>query len=260
MGFEIWPSFKKFSKKTKNENTDQSGDGNAELNPENSHQESETYKRMKRGLDLICQQHENPDQRVSEIIKKLDIFFRHIDKKVLPNEKINEIRENLQACALISNKDEFVKLVIKAIKPAIDLKETHADKFEDVQAKIMNETGNFIELNRLVSYGKFSIGDNQSIVHLHHTPGETVKYKKSFYIDAMKKLAKIVESDPEVQYITATSWIVGKNPGIFEKAGFKISDLSEEDLRTYHAGDDRKIKRATITRKEFLEKFLKKEK
>lgn len=215
-------------------------------------QEPDVYEQARMQITTLCEEHEDPKEILKVIMKKVDPFFQHIDKKILPEEKIEEIKENLEACALVQNKDEFIRLTTEALKPMLDIREEYTPGFEDAQAKAMNETGGFIEINRLLSYGQHG-----AIVHIHAPAGKTVENKIGLYRNGMTKLAEIVNNDPEIKEIIATSYIVDQHPGLFTRFGFKIEDVTEEFKRKYFAGEKRKIKKASINREDFLEKFLK---
>jgi len=237
-------SFEKFSEKSKEEKA------SLDVNPL-AEQESKIYKRARADLGVICEEFEDPRERLSEIMKKIEPFFQYIDKKILSNEKIEEIRNNLGSCSSVQDKEEFLNLAMKALKPAIDVRKAHADEFEEAQAKAMNEAGGFTEINRLLSYGK-----SGPIIHIHAPAGETVGKKLTLYREGMRKLAEIISDDPEVQKITATSLLVAQHPGLFAKAGFKIEEVAEDFKNEHFAGEEREIKMATINR-EFLQRFLK---
>ncbi|EKD33318.1 MAG: hypothetical protein ACD_76C00045G0004 [uncultured bacterium] len=215
-------------------------------------QETGINKRARADLVAIYDKHADPNERIAEIIKNVERFHSYIDKEIFSVEKIEDIRKALMACTGIQDKEQFIDEIMKILKPAIDIREVYADKFEEAQAKVMNEEGGFTELNRLVSYGK-----SGPTIHIHHVPGETVQNKRSLYLDAMRKLAVIVSEDPGVQQIVATSWIVAKNPSIFTMSGFNVEDVSHEVRQAHFAGEKREIKTATMNREEFLKRFLK---
>jgi len=214
--------------------------------------ESELYKSSKNNIDVIYEKYSNPEERVAEIIRLLDPFFKHIDKKILSEDRITEIRNNIETCSLAKDKNEFIEKMMKTLKPFFDIKEKNADKFEETIAKTMNEIGGFTEINRLLSYGKY-----KSIIHIHAPAGKTVDNKSELYRKGMKKLADIVKNDPEVKEITATSNLVAEHQRLFKKIGFKIEDVTDEFKREHFPREKREIKKASISREDFLNIFLK---
>lgn len=112
----------------------------------------------------------------------MELFFKHIDKKILPEEKINEIKTALLTYKNTSEKQQFLDEIMKALKPVLDLREANADKFEEAQARAMNESGGFIEINRLLSYGK-----SGPIIHIHAPAGETINNKITLYREGKSK-------------------------------------------------------------------------
>lgn len=253
MGFESWPSFQKSPETPKEEKTAQSHESDQE-EQENQQKESDLYKRARAQFSSFFDEFSDPNERISAIIKRIEPFFQHIDKKILPEEKADEIKNALLACENISDKQQFLDGIMEALKPALEIREAHADKFEEAQARAMNESGGFTEINRLLSYGK-----SGPIIHIHAPAGESVGNKISLYRDGMKKLAEIVNNDPEIKEITATSYLVASHPGLFTRAGFKVEDVSDEFRQEHFAGEEREIKIAKIDREEFLRRFLKEE-
>lgn len=253
MGFESLLPFKRKRDEKQTEKIVPKNNRNQvdEISP-TAEEESELTKRARTGLEALYENFTDPKERTEEIIRKMEPFFQHFDKEILPDDKIEEFKKNIDALSLIQDKDEYLDIVMKTLKPILDLRDKHADKFENAQAKAMNETHNFTEINRLISYGK-----SGPMIHIHAPAGETVSNKFGLYRDGMKKLAEIVDSDPEIQEITATSTIVAEHPGLFTRIGFKVEDINEEFRNKYFAGEQREIKRASISREEFLNRFLK---
>lgn len=220
--------------------------------PEEALSKNETYQPIREELSAIFRESENPNERIIKIMREIGPLFKYLDREIFPDEKIKEMQDAFQSLATIPDQDKehFLDRVIEILKPALEVKKFHPDKFEAAQAMADNERSDFTPINRLISYGKY-----KNTIHIHHSIGETVGNKKSLYLDAMRKLAIIVNNDPKIQEITATSWIVAKNPGIFTRFGFKIEDISDE-IKQEHTGEEREIKKAKIDRKEFLKKFL----
>jgi hypothetical protein len=198
-------------------------------------QETKPIKMVRIELDNIFDNFNDPTKRTAEIVDRIGPFFRHIDKGIFPNEKIEEIKSALRSCENISDKKEFLDKVIEILKSIFDIKKTHNIAFEEARMNAMNETGGYIEINRLLSYGKSGL-----IIHIHATPGESVGNKISLYREGMRKLAEIVNDDPEIKQVTATSFLVEEHPKLFETAGFEVDGIA-----------------AKINREEFLARFLK---
>lgn len=250
MGFESWPSFQKPPEKAKEEKTARSQESDQE--GLKNHHESDLYKRARAQFGRFFDEFSDPNERINAIIKRIEPFFQHIDKKILSEENANNIRNALLACENISDKQQFLDEIMAALRPAIEIREAHADKFEYAQARAMNESGGFTEINRLLSYGK-----HKHMIHIHAPAGETVDNKISLYREGMRKLAEIVDNDPEIKEITATSYLVASHLGLFTRAGFTVEDISDEFRQEHFVGEKREIKIAKIDREEFLRRFLK---
>lgn len=192
----------------------------------------------------------DPHRRSEEILKIFDpVFYKISQKNVLPCEIIEEMRLRIDRCAGIKDVNQFVDRVMSELEPVFSLsKET----IEEVQTDVMIEQGGFVPLNRLMSYGTTG-----SEIHIHASFGESVEGKLALYRDGMRKLAAIVNGDPNIQEITATSWIVAEYPNIFTRWGFDVKNISLKERKQLFGDDHRKVQRATISREEFLTKFLK---
>jgi hypothetical protein len=214
----------------------------------------ETDRRVASEAAQVFDENPDPKDRIGAILQGVGDFVSHIDEKVMPSSTIDTVLSGIRDCEDIRDRDGFVDAVVTALRPVMELRKTHPAVFEDAEAVRMNEGSDFIPLNRLVSYGK-----TVEIIHIHHMPGRTVSGKKGLYLDAMRKLADIVEKDKEVKLITASSWIVAEHPRIFEMSGFGIEDVSKEIREGHFADEKRTIMTATIGREEFLRRFLRRE-
>jgi len=208
-------------------------------------------------LEKIYESYNDPDARIEEIMKQLEPFFRHIDKDVLSYQTIKDIRESLEDCREIKGKKKFIDKVIEILKPIFDVKKTHSQEYEEAEARASNEKQGYIELNRLVTYEKS--GDT---VQLHHSLAKTIGPKRELYNDAMRKLAKVVKDDPNIQIIEATSWIVAKAPTLFTRNGFTVENVDSSDslLSGFDSFDTEDLKEketatASISRDKFLQVF-----
>lgn len=213
------------------------------------------YDKTRQKLEGMCKT-DSFDSIIKRMIDGIEIFAKSaqdIDAELLIGSDIEAMKLALLDCAKIKDQEHFLDAVMKIVNPIVDIKEHHKDKFEEVEARVMNEASNLTPINRLVSYGKS--GDE---IHIHHTPGTTVENKLRLYKEALAKLAEIVDKDPEIKKITAASWIVAKNPRMFTGAGFTVEDSNE-----YHKGNldelNRKMNFASISRDDFLNRYLKKE-
>jgi hypothetical protein len=247
MGVESWPSFQKFPEIPKEEKTT--------TEPQKNQQKSDLYKHTRAEFSNLFDKYSDPKERVDTMLKEIEPLFKHIDKKIIPEDDVKKIKTTLLACESTSEKQQFLDEVMLAMKPFLDLKETNLEEFEEAQALTMNERGGFTEINRLLSYGK-----DKNIIHFHAPAGKAVDNKITLYRSGLRKLAGIVNDDPEIKEITATSPLVASHPGLFTGAGFKIEDVSDEFKQEHFAGDERETKKASIDREEFLKRFLKKEK
>jgi vacuolar-type H+-ATPase subunit I/STV1 len=224
-----------------------------EKTPENAieNKDSKIYLDAKDTLGEIFDGNPSGEERVAKIMEKIEPLLQYLDREIITDEEIERIRGAVSECGEIEDKGIFLSKAMEILDPILQIADKRPDKFEEAQAKQENARKGFTEINRLISYGK-----SGPTLHMHHSLGRTVKRKRPYYQDAMKKLALIVAADPKIKRITATSWIVEENPGLFKMSGFDIGEVSDE-LRAAHFSDaERLIKEASIDREKFLSRFL----
>ncbi|PIP68863.1 hypothetical protein CO033_00585 [Candidatus Nomurabacteria bacterium CG_4_9_14_0_2_um_filter_32_10] len=214
-------------------------------------------KKLEKGIEILMERFPENKQGI-ELINR--IISKGLDKDTLKklgleNLKLKEIKKELEECKKISDKTEFMKKVINILKPLAFSMDEHPKEFAEFQRKAFNESLNLTPINEMLSY-RVDEGD----LHLHLAPATDISNitKIRLIKDALEKLPKIVDSNKKVKKISATSWIVASNPGLLEKVGFKNEGpISEETKKRDFAGETHPISRATITREEFLTKYLK---
>ncbi len=206
-------------------------------------------------LKGLCRDFKDPQKRIREIRKRLDLFDTPETDRVISQEALQEVRADVEKCGEVESPDAFIEAAMKALRSIVDIAEKYPKEFEVLQGELINRERRYIPLNDLVSYGKS--GDR---IHLHHTPGRTkgVKEKITTYKSALENLARIVKEDPEIRQVTATSWIVGEHPVLFSRFGFTISgEVTSEFKKRHFPGETSSVMEAIMSREDFLERFLK---
>ena len=171
----------------------------------------------------------------------------------LPNITPQTFATETQKCATMTDKKQFIECMTTALKPIITLKLTKTKLFEDIEAQAWIETAGFIPLNERISYGK-----HRDSVHLHLAPSYSVKENlPELFIDAMKKLAQIIESDESIKSVTGTSWVLATRTfgSMLESFGFQIQDVPEDIKAEHFSTENRPIKMMIINREDFLKRF-----
>lgn len=252
MGIEQWPS-QKSSEKPPKKRTAETGKSQDSQELQGVRRESEAHKSAREQLSSFFDEHTDPKERTSAILKRIEPFFKYTDKKILPEKMIDEMKSALLACEDISDKQKYLDTVMGALKPILDMREARPNAFEEAQARAMNKEMGFTEINRLLSYGK-----SGSTVHIHAPAGETVRNKITLYREGLRTLAEIIASDPEIKEVTATSSLVAEHPKLFTRAGFEVGEVPDEIRQQHFASEEREIKFAKIDREEFLKRFLRK--
>lgn len=213
--------------------------------------QSKFYSEVKQELSTLCQVYDNPADRIDLLLNKAKPLLRHIDPSILSEEQAQTVCDGIKACAAIDNQAEFIVSLLDVLKPVIDLGITNLSELDGARIAAINETHGWSKLNQLLQYGK-----SGAVVHLHVPVGENVFNKREQYYDGLAKLAKIIEEDSEIQWVEAASFIVAEHPGLFTRDNFIISEVTEEFKQKHFPNEIREIKKASINREEFLNKFL----
>lgn len=219
-----------------------------------SEQLEEEIKGAKHFLGVVFETGETPEGREKHMTSRLEAY--------LDDERFNLDKENIilalkEACKL-EDKEEFVNSVAEAMHPMIIAKMEHYREFEEIQRKGFIEAGGFTPVNEIISYGEGAPG----WYHIHLAPAQTLSIGEQlrYLKDGMKKLAEMADNDESFNGLTATSWIVAKNPGIFERLGFEYKgDISQEKKERYFKHEERPVAEAIITKEQLIKKHLKKE-
>ncbi len=189
-------------------------------------------------------------ERVCNLMSILEPFLKNND--IIEGEAI---KKALEGCVTADQKDVFIKGVMDALQPVIDLKSADPGKFEQAQRRVFVKEGGFTSLSEVLSYGQY-----KDVAHIHLAPAEkygVAKARRSMQ-EGLKKLAKIIVESPEIKTIEAISWIVAKNPKIIESFGFKNEgQIDEETKALYFDKEKRPVSRAVMTREDFLARYLK---
>jgi len=211
---------------------------------------------LEKAVENFIDQLPDNNQKIDELNK---ILGKSLNNDVLLklglNTSINEIKRKFEQCKKIESGADFIKEVRKILSPISIAMDNHPEEFVGFKRKVFNETHNFIPVNEVFSY-KVDEGD----LHIHMAPSSDLNAisKVRLIKDALEKLPEIIKSNKKIKKISATSWIVASNPGLLEKIGFKIEGpISEKTRKTDFEGETMPISRATISRKEFLKKYLK---
>lgn len=216
-------------------------------------EQSKFYADAKKQLQDLCLVHHNPADRVAILLNKTRLLLSHIDSGLLSEDQAQTVYDGIEACSAIDDQEVFITSLLDVLKPLIDLQTTNFSELEGAKIEAINEAHGWNKLNQLLSYGK-----SGPVVHLHVPAGESVLNKREQYYEGLAKLAKIVEADPEIQWIEETSFIVAEHPGLFTRDNFTISEVSQE-FKQQHFPGDREIKKASLDREEFLKRFLPKQ-
>jgi hypothetical protein len=211
---------------------------------------------LREQCEVLFDDRERLEKGISDLIKKLGKIYEaglSFDKDGI----IKGVKESLE----ITDKEAFVSHIVKTLKPFVLLNVTKHDFIESILEKerreeILNEVGNF-KLSEVLYAGA---GKNEA--HIHLAPAKEfikekgIAYFKNEIKNGLKKLAEMIEDKPKIEKITATSWIVGKNPALLEDLGFTIiGGIPEEEKEKHFKDETRPVAKAFINREDFLKKY-----
>ena len=185
------------------------------------------YEVAKKSLGAIFKTYSNGQDRVKSIKEEVKRMSSHI-------ENSSQILEELDRCAAIDNRKEFIESVFLAMKPMIDLKISNPEVF--IAEGEYEEK--YEEINEVIS-----CEIRNDVLCVHVIPDRTHSDIWDKVNEGFKDIARIVESDKNIKSIQGESWIVSKHPKIVEKFGFSI--------------DKNETAKAKMSREDFLERYLK---
>ena len=198
-----------------------------------------SYEAAKRKINVLFDSYETGQERIDDLIEQIG-NFDFLDNR-------NQLKTELERCADIKWKKEFIERVFAIIKPIIDLSLDRPELFPEG-----GSSKEFVRINELISYER-----KGNICYIHIIPEGKVEQGLSEFMSGMKNLAKVVDGDRNIETIEATSWIVAKHPRLLEKFGFTVDGEISKEVRAVHfPGDKSMISKAHISRNDFLKKYL----
>ena len=206
-----------------------------------------------------------------EITSQLEILIEKISALMsqagdyFSPEQQKDILSSLNAFREIGDKDVLVDKIMPVIAPVIEFQKSNFKKFEEIQRQAFadREEEKFIPIEG--TDGIICYGMGYDRVHLHLAPmrslktSEKIKFIRETLPLAMNNLAQILKNNPQIESVTATSYIVAASQDLFtDRIGFTKIGPMEKEYRLQYFGDcDMPVLKATMTREEFLAKWVK---
>jgi hypothetical protein len=196
------------------------------------------------------------NNRIDDFISKLESLQKNgvaFDKEGI----INGLRES----ADIKDREVFISHLIKILEPIIIIQATQPKVIEQVQRENTINGPDNLKLSEVL-YMSIN-GQNEKEAEIHLAPAtELIKqdgignFRKEVE-NGLKKLAEIIKTNDNIEKITATSWIVAKNPSLLERLGFTvIGEISKEEREQENYRDEKRpIAKAFMKREDFLFKY-----
>ncbi|MDO8558956.1 MAG: hypothetical protein Q7R84_01360 [bacterium] len=223
------------------------------LKPEAKKEEKKDkeIEQAQKGIGTFFDDNKDGQKRVENILSKIEPFLK---SDLIDGDKV---RQSLRGCSAIKEREEFIEKVLSSLEPISDLKKNNPEAFEEIERRVFVEgveVRGFKKINEILSYGV-----NEDFAHIHLAPaGQFGISVLKMVRGGLEELAKIVKENKEIKRVEAISWIVADHPKILERLGFTVvGEIDEEIRRKYHANDNGPISRATISREDFLSRYLK---
>jgi hypothetical protein len=121
-------------------------------------------------------------------------------------------------------------------------------KLNPEREMLIREQNKFEELNALMFYEIVKETDTIDCVYLHDN--EDMPASEELFLDAMKKLAKVVREDTKLQIIRIDTFFVQLNYDLLLEMGFCITDVPKDIARFTKTSAV-----ARIEREDFLKRF-----
>lgn len=181
-----------------------------------------------------------------------EVMRMEVAKYVDPNKLFTNIEEAARA----NDKTEFVSAIIKAIEPLLRFQKENPEAFRAFKRRQFVEQNQSIAVNDAFSY---RIDEGELKVDVAPVSDFKLADKLSMLRDGLWAIAAVIDRDPSIKIVSATSWIVAENPGLLKKMGFTIEGEIGKELREEHfRSEKRPVHRATMSREDFLKKYLNK--
>lgn len=224
------------------------GDVEADKKKEKSKEEIE----IEKAAGLIFSFHGSGEKSADEMLRQVTKRIGPVlDSGIFDKESIID---GLKGCASCRTKEEFSEHVVSALSPIIKQYQENPRVFDILKEKAEAEAEEapFERINDVFTYGI-----DKNLAHIHFQPthemGEIKRAK--LFIAGLDELVEIIKKKPEIDEITATSWLVAKYPEKMEKLGFTLTGPISDEMRQKHfKGDDRPIDGAIMVREEFLKR------
>lgn len=185
---------------------------------------------------------------VSEFLKIIEPFLNSDMIKGKDN-----LISQLEECRSIQDKDVFIDRIFSAAQPVLEFRDNNPEEFQ----RLKREGSKNLPINEVLSYNRalYETGGEQIFIHLDPVRFGDVSLNQ--IKDGLRELAQIIKEDESIKVINANSWITAKQPGLLEKFGFTIGKvLTDEEREKYFPGEKRQVRESSITREEFLKRYL----
>jgi hypothetical protein len=164
--------------------------------------------------------------------------------------KIYDIKDTMSAeldlCANIQDKREFIERVFNITKPLIDL---IFEKPELLEMDLSEESEEKDKYERILINELLVCDIEKNIIEIHIRPKEKLNDTLVKFKEGLEKVAEIINSHEEIELVKVQSWIIARHPRIAEKFGFVLGE--EVKLETGEV-----VRNGHMSREDFLKRYL----
>lgn len=175
---------------------------------------------LERRLRYIYQQYQTREERINSLREFFDPY-----REFFGDDMIEAINTSLGEISSESE-DDFVTQVAMVANPLKEKAFSDPYNFEAFLRTFSNNSETHIKLNQLINYEK---KDGYIVMHIEPNYLTSDVNKKTLMIEGLRALARIVNDDPSIQFVSGESWIIKKNPNLVSLFGFEVSNSENTD-------------------------------
>ena len=206
---------------------------------------------------------QNRDKQIDFFIGRLQPVF-DTAKEFFSRDQVAEILKEVNKCRQIKDDPDLISELVRILEPVLEFQKNNPKILEEIERKQFGrdrengEKFTAIEGTKgIFLYG----GEKTERLHLHMAPARTeniIYIIGKLFPLAMSRLVEVIKEHPQIESVTATSYIVAAVPDLFTKkrSGFSKIEPMKKEWRLQYFGDcEMPVLKASMSREEFLKKW-----
>jgi hypothetical protein len=194
-----------------------------------------------------------PKERFEFIMKRVSPY---LEARIFDEETNQKISDEIKSATKIDSKELFINTMMEILQPLFDFRANNRKKFDEVR----RERKESVVVNEAVYYEiDYSDQGKYIRIHLSAPQGESMTDKKKLFKkakEAFTEIARLMEKDESIKFISGTSPLIAQNSRFAEQVGFEdIKPISEELRRAHFREETKPVSGGTIPREKFIEKY-----